>query len=422
MVTPQQSVAAQVAERSIQRQLKNPKICEEILVFPTAKSSGNMTKSNKPNKSLNTQPAFGEVPKTGNEPQRRLLNRGAIKNGLGGQKVEYPVNRVMPHGKNGKPCNTIDVNVNTFLPKLPDANTGNTKMRGVNPYAPEPKPITDGTSYLDRYQMKPGFHFPDVDDKIKIAARHQLQIRVVPKEIVKLEDELENRPRTRMQREVHVATERVLSPSELSVISYNRGDSPCYIPMPHATSRGPSPLYAVPNMPHGEGNHPSSSPEPRIEGAHLPRPPLMSCGEGQERVFMPRPPAMPRNEDHVHKPRPPAGPRGVRHAFMPQPPTVQREDQAHMPHPPKEPKEDGRLYFKRSTTVQLEEMEFFPHPNTQLGLGVEDVNYMPTPHTVPKKCGSERNIPSRADASQKGGARKKKLPPLHNSVQKNRPC
>lgn len=75
-------------------------------------------------------------------------------------------------------------------------------MRGVNPYAPEPKPITDGTSYLDTYQMKPGFHFPDVEDKIKIAARHQLQIKVVPKEIVKLEDELDNRPRTRMHREV----------------------------------------------------------------------------------------------------------------------------------------------------------------------------------------------------------------------------
>ncbi|VDI76995.1 Hypothetical predicted protein [Mytilus galloprovincialis] len=349
---------------------------------------------------------YCNVTRTDKEPQRRLLNRGAIKNGLGGQKIEYPVNRVMPRNKKGQPLssNRIDVNLNNFLPKLPDANTGNTKMRGVNPYAPEPKPITDGTSYLDTYQMKPGFHFPDVEDKIKIAARHQLQIKVVPKEIVKLEDELDNRPRTRMHREDNVTT--LLSPSDLSVISYNRSDSPLNIPMP--PSRRASPLYAgPPTMPHGEGTHLSSSAELQIEGALVPRPPPMSCGEGQEHAYMPCPPSMSHNEDRMYMPRPPPGPRGVRHAFMPQPPTVQREaDQAHMP---TVPKEDGTSYYKRKTSVKLENMNIFPHHNTQLGLTAEILNNcMPTAPTR-----SERNI--RGQSQQKGGGRKT-LPPLQRNM------
>ncbi|XP_063409999.1 uncharacterized protein LOC134693200 [Mytilus trossulus] len=342
-------------------------------------------------------------PKTDKEPQRRLLNRGAIKNGLGGQSVEYPVNRVMPRYRNGKPTNPIDVNHNNFLPKLPDANTGNTKMRGVNPYAPEPKPITDGTSYLDIYQMKPGFHFPDVKDKTKIAARHQLQIKVVPKEIVKLEDDLDNRPRTRMHPEDHVSS--VLSPSELSVISYNRSDSSLNIPaMP--PSRRTSPLYAgPPSMPHGEGTHLSLSPEPHIEGALVTRPPPMSCGEGQEHAYMPRPPSMSHNEDRMHMPPSSPGPRGVRHAFMLQPPTIQREDQPHML---TVPKEDGSIYYKRKTTVKLEKMDIFLNPNTQLGLGTDVSNYIPTPPAVTRH-GAERNI--RGQSQQKGGGRKI-LPPL----------
>ncbi|CAC5355211.1 unnamed protein product [Mytilus coruscus] len=42
--------------------------------------------------------------------------------------------------------------------------------------------------------------------------------------------------------------------------------------------------------------------------------------------------------------------------------------------------------------------------------------FIPTPPTVPKKCESERNIPSLAESPQKGGARTKELPPLHNSI------
>ncbi|XP_071145165.1 uncharacterized protein [Mytilus edulis] len=172
-------------------------------------------------------------------------------------------------------------------------------------------------------------------------------------------------------------------------------------------SRRTSPLYAgPPTMPHGEGTHLSSSPEPHIKGALVPRPPPMSCGEGQEHAYMPRPPSMSRNEERMHMPRPPPGPRGVRHAFMPQPPTVQREDHPHMP---TVPKEDGPFYYKRKTTVKLEQMDIFPHPNTQLGLGPEVLNYMPTPPSVTQRCGSERNI--RGQSQQKGGDRKT-LPPL----------
>ena len=80
------------------------------------------------NKRLKTPPAYAEAMKINKDPQRRLLSRPAVTNKLA-VKVEYPVTKVSTGKKNKK---SIDVNSNHFLPKLPDANTGNSKSKIYN--------------------------------------------------------------------------------------------------------------------------------------------------------------------------------------------------------------------------------------------------------------------------------------------------